>query len=372
VKASLGESRSSIRSERPLNVLVVDDSAVVRQGMALVLSRDKLLTVVTAANPLIAMQKMQKQRPDVIVLDIEMPGMDGLTFLRKIMREDPLPVVMCSAVAERGTDAALRALDDGAVEVVAKPRLGVREFLEDSAVLLIDAIHAASRAHLKRPNPRAPLPDRGPTLSASAVLPPRPYASRLTTEKVLALGASTGGTEALQLVLESMPPDCPALLIVQHMPELFTRAFAERLNTLSRIEVKEATSGDRVLPGHAFVAPGNRHMLLARSGSGYAVEVVDGPLVSRHRPSVDVLFRSVAQAAGPNAVGVIMTGMGSDGADGLLEMKQAGASTIAQDEASCVVFGMPKEAIARGAVDDVVPLTRIPEMILRRVITPSR
>ncbi len=368
----MSESRSSSRSERPLNVLVVDDSAVVRQGMALVLSRDKLLTVATAANALIAMQKMQKQRPDVVVLDIEMPGMDGLTFLRKIMSEDPLPVVICSAVAERGTEAALRALDDGAVEVVEKPRLGVREFLEDSALLLIDAIHAASRARLKRLPARGALPDHGPNLSASAVLPPRPYASRLTGEKVLALGASTGGTEALQLVLESMPPDCPALVIVQHMPELFTRAFANRLNGLSRIEVKEAASGDRVLPGRALLAPGNRHMLLTRGGSGYAVEVVDGPLVSRHRPSVDVLFRSVAQAAGPNAVGVIMTGMGSDGADGLLEMKQAGAATIAQDEASCVVFGMPKEAIARGAVDDVVPLARIPETILRRAAAPGR
>lgn len=366
------ESRSSYRSSRPLHVLVVDDSAVVRQGMALVLARDKLLTVVTAANPLIAMQKMLKQRPDVIVLDIEMPGMDGLTFLRKIMSEDPLPVVICSAVAERGTEAALRALEDGAVEVVGKPRLGVREFLEDSAVLLIDAIHAAARARLKRRMPSAPLWDPGPVLPASEVLPSRPYSARITTDKVVALGASTGGTEALQHVLQSMPPDGPAMLIVQHMPELYTRAFADRLNSLSRIEVKEAASGDRVMSGRALIAPGNRHMLLTRSSASYAVEVVDGPLVSRHRPSVDLLFRSVAQAAGPNAVGVIMTGMGSDGADGLLEMKQAGAATIAQDEPSCVVFGMPKEAIARGAVDDVAPLTHIPELILRRTSAPGR
>jgi two-component system chemotaxis response regulator CheB len=369
----LTESRSSYRSSRPLHVLVVDDSAVVRQGMALVLARDKRLSVTTAANALIAMQKMLKQRPDVVVLDIEMPGMDGLTFLRKIMSEDPLPVVICSAVAERGTDAALRALDDGAVEVVAKPRLGVREFLEDSAVLLIDAIHAAARARLKRRRaPAAAQWDPGPALPASEVLPARPYPSQITTEKVAALGASTGGTEALQHVLENMPPDAPAMVIVQHMPEMFTRAFADRLNSFSRVEVKEAANGDRVVPGRALIAPGNRHMLLTRSGTSYCVEVVDGPLVSRHRPSVDLLFRSVAQTAGPNAVGVIMTGMGCDGADGLLEMKQAGAATIAQDESSCVVFGMPKEAIARGAVDDIAPLTRIPELILRRAGASGR
>ena len=361
------EPWSPHRSSRPLNVLVVDDSAVVRQGMALILARDKLLTVVTAANPLIAMQKMIKQRPDVIVLDIEMPEMDGLTFLRKIMSEDPLPVVICSAVAERGTEAALRALYDGAVEVVAKPRLGVREFLEDSAVLLIDAIHAAARARLKRKRGPASLWHTGPALPASEVLPSRPYSARITTDKVAALGASTGGTEALQHVIERMPPDGPAMVIVQHMPEMFTRAFADRLNSLARIEVKEAADGDRVVPGRALIAPGNRHMLLTRSGKNYAVQVVDGPLVSRHRPSVDLLFRSVAQTAGPNAVGVIMTGMGADGAEGLLEMKQTGAATIAQDESSCVVFGMPKEAIARGAVDDVAPLTNIAALILRRV-----
>jgi two-component system, chemotaxis family, protein-glutamate methylesterase/glutaminase len=366
------ESRSSYRSSRPLNVLVVDDSAVVRQGMALVLARDKLLTVVTAANPLIAMQKMLKQRPDVIVLDIEMPGMDGLTFLRKIMSEDPLPVVICSAVAERGTDTALRALDHGAVEVVAKPRLGVREFLEDSAVLIIDAIHAAARARLRRRGPGAPLWDPGPVLAASDVLPSRPCATHNTADRVAALGASTGGTEALLYVLRSMPPDAPAMVIVQHMPEMYTRAFADRLNSLSRIEVKEAATGDRVVSGRALIAPGNRHMLLTRSGADYAVDIVDGPLVSRHRPSVDLLFRSVAQTAGPNAIGVIMTGMGADGAEGLLEMKQAGASTIAQDEPSCVVFGMPKEAIARGGVDDIAPLVRIPELILRRASATGR
>jgi two-component system, chemotaxis family, protein-glutamate methylesterase/glutaminase len=353
-------------------VLVVDDSAVVRYGMALVLARDKLLTVVTAANPLIAMQKMQKRRPDVIVLDIEMPGMDGLTFLRKIMSEDPLPVVICSAVAGRGTEAALRALDDGAVEVIGKPRLGVREFLEDSAVLLLDVVHAAAGARLGRRAPRARLSDVGPVLRAGAVLPERRYTAHSTLDKIAAFGASTGGTEALQYVLQSMPTDAPAMVIVQHMPETFTRAFADRLNSLSRIEVKEAANGDRVVPGRALIAPGDRHMLLRRNGESYTVEIVDGPLVTRHRPSVDVLFRSVAQAAGPNAVGVIMTGMGSDGADGLLEMKQAGARTIAQDEPSCVVFGMPKEAIARGAVDDVAPLARIPELVLRRAAADKR
>jgi two-component system chemotaxis response regulator CheB len=317
------ETRRSHRAGRALSVLVVDDSALVRQGMALVLARDKLLSVATAPDAAIAMQKMQRCRPDVIVLDIEMPGMDGLTFLRKIMAEDPIPVVICSAVAGRGAAAALRALEDGAVEVVAKPRLGVREFLEDSSVLLIDAINAAATARLRPRRAAAALADLGPPLPAAAVVPPRPYARQVTPNKVVAIGASTGGTEALQYVLERMPPDCPALVVVQHMPEVFTRAFADRLNTLCRIAVKEAAHGDQVTPGQALIAPGDRHMLLRRSGAAYSVDVVEGPLVTRHRPSVDVLFRSTAQAAGPNAVGVIMTGMGNDGAEGLLELKQA-------------------------------------------------
>jgi two-component system chemotaxis response regulator CheB len=353
------------RAHGELNVLVIDDSAIVRMAMPMVLSRDPKLKVVVAADPLIAMQKMLKFRPDVIVLDLEMPRMDGLTFLRKLMAEDPLPVVVCSALGGPGTEAAMRALEMGAIEIIAKPRLGVREFLEESAVLLIDAVRAAAAA---RVGPRRPVPvSPEPRLSADVVLPAAaPGGIHLTTDKIVALGASTGGTEALQHLLEAMPLDCPGIVIVQHMPEMFTRAFADRLNTLCRVEVREAADGDRVCQGRALIAPGNRHMLLRRTAAEYSVEVADGPLVSRHRPSVDVLFRSVAQAAGSNSVGVIMTGMGADGAEGLLEMRRAGAATIAQDEASCVVFGMPKEAIARGSVEEVLPLEQIPGGILRR------
>jgi two-component system, chemotaxis family, protein-glutamate methylesterase/glutaminase len=334
--------------------------------MPAILSRDRTLNVTVAADPFIAMQKMQRSRPDVIVLDLEMPRMDGLTFLRKIMREDPLPVIVCSALAARGTETAFRALEEGAVEVVAKPRLGVKEFLEESAIILIDAIRAAAEATL-RPLRTAHI-HPAPRLSADAILPAtRTAGLRFTTDKVIAIGASTGGTEALQTILEQMPEDVPGIVIVQHMPEVFTRAFADRLDKICPIAVKEAASGDGVRAGQALIAPGNRHILLRRNGAQYVVEVIDGPLVSRHRPSVDVLFRSAAQVAGVNAVGIILTGMGSDGAEGLLEMRNAGAFTIAQDERSCVVFGMPKEAVARGAVDEVVSLDRIPEALLRRV-----
>ncbi len=348
---------------RGLHVLVVDDSAVVRQVMATLLVQSPGTTVDAASDPLIAFEKMRRARPDVIVLDLEMPRMDGLTFLRRVMATDPIPVVICSALTGAGTEAAIRAMEAGAVDIVTKPRTGLREFLHDSAVVLVDAVRAAARARMRpRGLPRPP----EPRLGAEAVVPPRPAALRVTTDTVVAVGASTGGTEALREVLEVLPPDAPGLVVVQHMPEGFTRAFAERLNTLCRIEVKEAAQGDRVLPGRALIAPGNRHTLVVRSGAHYAVEVVDGPLVSRHRPSVDVLFRSVAQAAGGNAIGVIMTGMGSDGAEGLFEMKRAGAFTLAQDEATSVVFGMPKEAIDRGAVAEVLPLGRIPQGILRR------
>lgn len=323
------------------------------------------MSVAVAADPFIAMDKMRRQRPDVIVLDLEMPRMDGLTFLQKIMTEDPIPVVICSALTGQGTSIALQAMEDGAVDVITKPRLGVREFLHESAVMLIDTVQAAART---RPRARrTAIPQPSPRLTADAVLPlhPRPVLDQ-TTDKVVVIGASTGGTEALRVILEAMPPDVPGLVVVQHMPEGFTTAFAERLNLTCRIEVKEAGNGDRVVTGRALIAPGNLHTLVRRSGAQYTVDVIDGPLVSRHRPSVDVLFRSVAQAAGPNSIGVIMTGMGDDGAEGLLEMKRAGAVTIAQDEASCVVFGMPKEAIDRGAVDEVIPLSRIPEVILKR------
>ncbi len=360
-RAGTGKDAAA-RDGRPLHVLVVDDSAVVRQSLTAILGQAPGMTVATASDPLIAFEKMRLKRPDVIVLDLEMPRMDGLTFLRKLMAEDPISVVVCSALVGSGTDEALRAVDEGAVDVIAKPRLAVRDFLEESAVLLVDAVRGAAEA---RRRPRRPL--ASPRTNADAVLPPPgKHALQVTTDKVVAIGASTGGTEALREILEALPPDAPGLVIVQHMPEVFTRAFADRLNQSCRIEVKEAASGDRVLAGRALVAPGNRHTVLVRSGGHYVVDVRDGPLVSRHRPSVDVLFRSVAGSAGPNAVGVIMTGMGNDGAEGLLEMKRAGSITIAQDEATCVVFGMPKEAIERGAVDEVVPLGRIAATLLRR------
>ncbi len=356
----------SAGDRRPIHVLVVDDSAVVREVMTAVLSQESGMRVVAAADPLIAMQKMRHQRPDVIVLDLEMPRMDGRTFLRKIMTEDPIPVIICSAHTGQETSLGLQALEEGAVDVVTKPRLGVREFLHESAVTLIDAVRAAAGAHPRER--RAAFQVSAPWPNADAALPRgnKPAPNRVSYNLV-AIGASTGGTEALRLVLEAMPVHAPGLVIVQHMPEGFTSAFARRLNELCRIEVKEAADGDRVVAGRALIAPGNRHTLVHRDGTQYRVEVIDGPLVSRHRPSVDMLFRSVAKAAGSNAIGVIMTGMGSDGAEGLLEMRHIGAVTIAQDEASCVVFGMPKEAIERGAVNQVAALSHIPKLILSAV-----
>lgn len=347
----------------PPRVLVVDDSAVVRQALSQILGRSGM-AVSTASDPLIAMDKMRGERPDVLVLDLEMPRMDGLTFLRRIMAsDDPIPVVICSGLAGPGTEAALQALEEGAVEIIAKPSLGVKGFLQESAERLAEAVRGAARARVQRPV------SAEKKLTADAVLPaPRRPALRATSSKVVAVGASTGGTEALRELLEAMPPDAPGLAIVQHMPEVFTAAFASRLSLTCKIEVKEAAADDRLASGRALIAPGNRHLAVRRSGAHYFVELLDGPPVSRHRPSVDVLFRSVAQAAGPNAVGVILTGMGDDGAAGLLEMKQAGAHTMAQDEATSVVFGMPKEAIQRGAVDEVLPMPRIAGAILKRTL----
>jgi len=342
---------------KALNVLVVDDSAVVRMALTEILSCEPDMAVCTASDPIIALQKMEKRRPDVILLDLEMPRMDGLAFLHKVMAEDPIPVVICSGLAAKGTEAYFRALEEGAVEIVAKPKLGVKSFLYESAVLLADAVRAASQARL-RPRPRAS--------ERTAPAPPALPSSRLdqTTEQVVLVGASTGGTEALRILLEAMPPDAPGIVVVQHMPELFTRSFAERLDATCRIEVKEASDLDPVRCGRALIAPGNRHLLLERSGGQYRVRLREGALVSRHRPSLDVLFKSAARAAAINAIGVIMTGMGADGAAGLLELKQAGAATLAQDAASCVVFGMPKEAIKLGAVDRVVPLDRLAHAVL--------
>jgi two-component system chemotaxis response regulator CheB len=349
------------RGRRPLNVLVVDDSAVVRQVATSVLSRDGELNVTAAADPLIALDKMRKARPDVILLDLEMPRMDGLTFLHRLMAADPIPVVVCSGLTGEGSEAAMQALEAGAVAVVTKPKLGVRDFLEDSAILLTDTVRGAARARVRRrARPMAP----PPRLSADAILPRKTGAPGAAPGRVVAVGASTGGTEALRALLEPLPPDAPGVVVVQHMPELFTAAFARRLDQTCRVAVKEAATGDAVLDGRVLIAPGNRHTLLRRAQGRLIVEVTDGPLVSRHRPSVDVLFRSVAGTAGPNALGVILTGMGDDGATGLLEMKQAGATTVAQDEATCIVFGMPREAITRGAVDRVLPLPRIAAEVL--------
>ncbi|MBS1858549.1 MAG: chemotaxis response regulator protein-glutamate methylesterase [Acidobacteria bacterium] len=345
---------------KPLRVLIVDDSAVARRTLAEVLGSDPAIEIMgTAADPFIAAARIREEVPDVIVLDVEMPRMDGITFLRKIMEQRPIPVVICSSLTEHGAETTLRALEYGAVEIVTKPRLGTQEFLRESREVLCEAVKGACKARLH--GYRAV----EPALTADAVLArPSSLAMVETTEKVVLIGASTGGTEALKVLLERMPPDAPGMLIVQHMPEKFTAAFAQRLDGLCAVSVKEAANGDTVLRGQALVAPGNRHMLLKRSGARYFVEVRDGPLVCRHRPSVDVLFRSGSRYAGRNAVGVLMTGMGNDGAHGLLEMKQAGARTIAQDEASSVVFGMPGEAIKLGAADKVLPLGAIGGAIL--------
>ena len=347
-----------------IKVLIVDDSALVRRAMTDILSSDPAIEVVGASgDPYLAVEKMRGVTPDVITLDVEMPRMDGVTFLRKLMSQHPIPVVMCSSLTEGGSGTALKAMEYGAVDIIQKPRLGVKQFLEESKILICDAVKAA--AGVRKRKFSAASFNVPPKLTADAVLPKTMSTSMTeTTEKVVAVGASTGGTEALRVLLEALPGDSPGMVIVQHMPEHFTRAFADRLDDLCRVSVKEAEDGDTILRGRVLIAPGNRHMLLKRSGARYYVEVKDGPLVSRHRPSVDVLFRSAARYAGKNAVGVIMTGMGDDGARGLAEMKESGAYTIAQDEASCVVFGMPKEAVKLKAVDKVVPLNMIAKSIL--------
>jgi len=347
-----------------IRVLIVDDSALVRQTLSEVLASDPSIEVMaTASDPFVAAERIAEEMPDVITLDIEMPRMDGLTFLRKIMTQHPIPVVICSSLTEEGAQSRLKALEYGAVDIIVKPRLGSRQFLEESRVTLCQAVRAAAAARVRA---RLATREVEPKLTADAVLARRSGAMLETTEKVVVIGASTGGTEALRTVLESLPADAPGIVIVQHMPELFTRAFADRLDGLCRISVKEAEPNDTVLRGRALIAPGNHHLLVKRSGARYYVEIRDGPLVSRHRPSVDVLFRSAARYAGRNAVGIIMTGMGDDGASGMLEMKEAGAVTIAQDEATSVVFGMPNEAIKRGAVDVVLPLETIAASILAR------
>lgn len=351
-----------------IKVFIVDDSAVVRQVLTgLVDSLPGIRVIGAAPDPIFAMKRMESEWPDVIILDIEMPRMDGITFLKKLMQEHPTPVIICSTLTARGAEVTMQAMSAGAVDIITKPMANLKGFLQDSKTLLADAIKAASRAHVRKlPTPGKPVLDVKPKLTADSVIAPSGLAPMSeTTDRVIAIGTSTGGTQALEYILTRLPRGVPGIVIVQHMPEAFTAAFAQRLNSLSQITVKEAEQNDRVIPGLALIAPGGKHMLLRRSGAQYRVEIKDGPLVSRHRPSVDVLFRSTAQSAGKNALGIIMTGMGDDGARGLKELHETGALTVAQDEASCVVYGMPKEAVKLDATDGELPLSAIPDLIIR-------
>ncbi|HJW25645.1 MAG TPA: chemotaxis response regulator protein-glutamate methylesterase [Rhodocyclaceae bacterium] len=347
-----------------IRVLVVDDSAVVRQVMTSILSEAPGIRVIGAApDPIFALEKMRKEWPDVITLDVEMPRMDGITFLKKVMAERPTPVVICSSLTQAGAETTMQALAAGAVSIITKPTLGLKSFLQDAAADVVAAVRGAARANLRALAGAQRQVEA--KLSADAVLPPPgSQAMAQTTERLVAIGTSTGGTQALEVLLTALPRVCPGMVIVQHMPEKFTASFAQRLNNLCEVEVLEAQDGQRVIPGRALIAPGGKHMMVKRNGAQYVVEVRDGPLVNRHRPSVDVLFRSVARFAGKNALGIIMTGMGDDGARGLKEMHDAGAYTLAQDEASCVVYGMPKEAVKLGGVDRILPLSALAGALL--------
>lgn len=352
-----------------VKVLIVDDSAVVRQVLTEQLNAINGIEVIgSARDPIFAQKLMEKAWPDVIVLDIEMPRMDGITFLRQLMRQRPTPVIICSTLTEQGAEVTMQAMSAGAVDIIAKPKVGLRQFLEESKTLLGDAVKAASHARmekLSRTTQGRTVRAAVPKQTADAVVAERSFRPlATTTDRVVAIGTSTGGTQALEYVLTRLPRTAPGIVIVQHMPGQFTAAFAARLNHLCEIEVREARDGDRVIPGLALIAPGTDHLLLRRSGAQYRVAVKSGPLVSRHRPSVDVLFRSTAQAAGPNAVGIIMTGMGDDGARGMLELHEAGAMTVAQDEQTCIVYGMPKEAVKLGGVDAVLGLHQIAGIII--------
>ena len=349
----------------PIRVLVVDDSASVRQTLVAILAEAPDIEVLgTAADPYAAARRIQEDMPDVIILDLEMPRMDGLTFLRKIMAQKPIPVIICSTLTEQGSHMLFEVLEAGAVDVIPKPRVDTRQFLLESSARVCDAVRAAAGARLRGGKRSSHLVEA--KLTADVMIPP-PIPGRVVTQtdRIVCIGVSTGGTESLRDVLEVLPVDCPGIVIVQHMPEYFTAAFARRLDGLCAVEVMEAQDGDAILPGRVLIAPGARHMLVQRRGGDYHVAIKNGPPVSRHRPSVDVMFRSAAQCAGANALGIIMTGMGDDGANGLLEMRRAGAATIAQDEESCVVFGMPKEAIERGAAAKIVPLDRMHIEIMR-------
>ena len=358
-----------------IRVVVVDDSALIRSLLSSLINAQTDMECIGVANdPYQAREMIRNLNPDVITLDVEMPRMDGLDFLEKLMRLRPMPVVMVSTLTERGAETTLRALELGAVDFVAKPRIGIAQGLQDMAAEIADKVRIASRARIGRrtvavpPPPSAtPLPAGSPAAGAGTppLVKPVPVAfSRSSTEKIVAIGSSTGGTEALREVLTVLPADCPAVMVTQHMPPGFTKSFADRLNSLCKMHVKEAEHGERVLPGHVYIAPGGHHLALGRSGANYVVEIDDGPPVNRHRPSVDVMFRSVARHAGRNAIGVILTGMGRDGADAMKKLRDAGAYNIGQDEASCVVYGMPREAAAVGAVHEVLPLQKIGHQIL--------
>lgn len=350
---------------KKIKVLIVDDSAVVRKALTDIISSDPELEVIgTAGDPVVAVDKIKKQEPDVITLDIEMPRMDGLTFLGKIMSQHPIPVVIISSLVGKSSESAMRAVENGAVDVIQKPKLGVKQFIEESKTKICDTVKAASYADLKLMKKQRMTVK--PKLSADSMIAKQKVkAMAQTTDQVVAIGASTGGTQALELILTALPANSPGIVIVQHMPEKFTANFARRLNEICAVHVKEAENNDTVLPGSVLIAPGGRHMLLKRSGARYFVEIKDGPLVSRHKPSVDVLFRSTARYAGKNSLGIILTGMGDDGATGLLEMKEAGAHTVAQDEFSSVVYGMPKVAFEKGAADTVLHLDEVANYIIK-------
>lgn len=347
---------------KKIKVLIVDDSAVVRQVLSDMMAHQRDIEVIgTAADPIFAAAKMKQEWPDVITLDVEMPRMDGITFLKKIMQGRPTPVVICSSLTEKGAETTMEAMSAGAVAIFTKPQMGVKGFLEQSKADLLEAIREAARSNVaalgRRTFSRPAAPEVSVTVTQGQT------AMSKTTEKIVAIGTSTGGTIALEQILTQLSPGCPGIVIVQHMPEKFTAAFASRLNQLCSIEVKEAEDGDKVRPGLALIAPGGKHMSLVRSGAFYQVQVKAGPAVNRHCPSVDVLFRSVAKCAGRNSVGIILTGMGDDGARGLLEMRESGAMTYAQDEISSVVFGMPKEAIKRDAAMQIISLDQVATVV---------
>jgi two-component system, chemotaxis family, protein-glutamate methylesterase/glutaminase len=353
-------------------VVVVDDSALVRSLLTEIINRQPDMECIGAASdPLVAREMIRNLNPDVITLDVEMPRMDGIDFLSKLMRLRPMPVVMVSTLTERGADVTLRALELGAIDFVAKPKIGVADGLKLLAEDITDKVRIAAKAHIRKLHVPASTPAADGT--AAPVRPAAPMASlgRLSTEKIIFIGASTGGTEATKEVLVNLPPDCPAVMITQHMPPGFTRSYAARLDGLCRIRVKEAQDGERVLPGHAYIAPGGLHLSVERSGANYIARVQDGEPVNRHKPSVEVLFKSAARVVGPNALGIMLTGMGADGAKAMRELRDAGSYNLVQDEASCVVFGMPREAINAGAAHEVLPLTQIAPHLIDRLRSTS-